>query len=246
MLCETSLMATARYYLAIEVVDFTLYFRSYIGVFSVVFNILADYLEARFPIVRLASVFPIFLAAVDSMEDSLQVPTRLPQFPPPLQHRDACHTPSPHPTVRASSTPRTLMPTCTSEKAINSRRRGLPADARLAHDNAIRVPRVATGVSCSFHNQLLLNRFRLERPHSDNTYHPRSLQVATVLTFMQDLGHQPWWPKLVGIASSVNRFKWGCVYVGLLGLIIEMLFVVYVIATAKDKVVGRSKDGKRR
>ena len=64
-------------------------------------------------------------------------------------------------------------------------------------------------------------------------------QVATVLTFMQDLSHQPWWPKLVDMASSVNRFKWGCVYMGCAGLIIELMFVTYVIATAKDKTTPR-------
>ena len=66
-------MQLCRYYLAIELIDFTLYFRSYIGVFSVIFNVLADHLEDRFPLARFGSLCPLFLAAVDSMEDSFQV-----------------------------------------------------------------------------------------------------------------------------------------------------------------------------
>ena len=71
--CESLCLQLCRYYLAIELIDFTLYFRSYIGVFSVIFNVLADHLEDRFPLARFGSLFPLFLAAVDSMEDSFQV-----------------------------------------------------------------------------------------------------------------------------------------------------------------------------
>jgi len=70
---ESLCLRLCRYYLAIELIDFTLYFRSYIGVFSVIFNVLADHLEDRFPLARFGSLFPLFLAAVDSMEDSFQV-----------------------------------------------------------------------------------------------------------------------------------------------------------------------------
>lgn len=52
-------------------IDVTFYFRGYVGMFCVILNILSDKLKA--PFARAFTYFPLCLAVVDLMEDTLQV-----------------------------------------------------------------------------------------------------------------------------------------------------------------------------